>query len=65
MQGSPHLGHVKVFFLSPPPLPEEVEPPAAELPLISLAGGGVGSEGAFNKLVLVVNGLEATILTIL
>ena len=61
VHGSPHFGQVNVFFLSPP-LPEVV-PPAIVFAPASV--GGVGSEGAFDKLLPVVNGRAATTLTIL
>lgn len=56
---SPHFGQVSVFFLPPPLLPED--PPVVVVSLL----GGVGSVGAFARLLLVVRVLLATILTIL
>lgn len=60
VQGSPHLGQVRVLFF-PPPVPLLEDPPDV---CVSLEGG-VGSVGVFPKLPLVVRVLVATILTIL
>jgi len=55
VQGSPHLGQVRVFFF-PPPVPL-LEDPLDEV--VSLEGG-VGSVGAFAKPRLIVKVLLAT-----
>lgn len=55
VQGSPHLGQVRVFFF-PPPVPLLEDPLDGTVSL----EGGVGSVGALPKLPLIVRALLAT-----